>query len=290
MSSENRHTFRLSTGQQLSFRTAGSRTDPPILLLHGFPSSARTFRHVIPELSQAAYLIVPDLPGFGDSDVLSSPSFAAFGKAISELLAHLGVGPRYIYLHDFGAPVGLRIAMEAPEHVLGLFIQNANAHATGQGEGWAATKAFWENPTSENAAAALAHLTHAGTRDQYVAGVPADIADLIPEHTWEEDWRVMQLPGRMETQRALVADYGHYTASFPAVAAFLADHQPPALMIWGRHDTFFELRETLAWMEALPRMEAHILDAGHFVLETHAPIVARLMADFLSRAAASSRQ
>jgi pimeloyl-ACP methyl ester carboxylesterase len=275
--------LRLSNGPELSFLTIGSPAHPSILLLHGFPSSSRTFRYVLPKLSRAAFLIVPDLPGFGESDVLTAPSFPAFGQAIFELLEFLSVGPRYIYLHDFGAPVGFEVAMRAPDQVLGLIIQNANAHDTGQGESWGGTKAFWENPTPENQAKATAHLTYQGTRDQYVANVPADIAKRIPPESWEQDWRVMQLSGRMETQRALIADYGRYSATFPAIATYLAAHQPPALMMWGRHDAFFELKETLSWMEALPRMEAHILDAGHFLLETHAEVATQLMLGFLER-------
>lgn len=276
-----RQRLRLSGGTELSFITAGESSRPPVLLLHGFPSSARTFRDVVPELSQAAYVIAPDLPGFGESDVLPAVSFPAFGQAISELLDHLAIGPRYIYLHDFGAPVGFHVAMQAPEQVLGLIVQNANAHRTGFGPAWAETQAYWSHPTPENEAAATAHLTFEGTRDQYIANVPPDVAARIPPEVWEEDWRVMQLPGRMDTQRALIADYGHYASRFEAIAEYLARWQPPALMLWGRHDAFFDLRETLSWMQALPRMESHVLDAGHFLLETHAATAVSLMLHFV---------
>lgn len=283
MSPASSRRVRLSGGTDLSFITAGEVTSPAVLLLHGFPSSARTFRDVVPELSRSAYVIVPDLPGFGASDVLATPSFPAFGDAISELLDRLEVGPRYIYLHDFGAPVGLHVAMQAPEDVLGLFVQNANAHPTGLGPQWDATKAYWSEPTPENEAAATAHLTAEGTRDQYIADVPPDVAALIPAESWEEDWRVMRLPGRLDTQRALVADYGRYVARFDAIAEYLAVWQPPSLLLWGRHDSFFDLAEVLSWMEALPRMEAHVLDAGHFLLETEAAVAASLMVDFIRR-------
>src|SRR5687767_953173 len=136
-----RQRLRLSGGTELSFITAGEALKPAVLLLHGFPSSAQTFREVVPELSQATYVIAPDLPGFGESDVLPKVSFSAFGQAISELLDRLNIGPRYIYLHDFGAPVGFHIAMQAPERVLGLIVQNANAHRTGLGPQWDATQA-----------------------------------------------------------------------------------------------------------------------------------------------------
>lgn len=283
MRAATRQRLRLSGGTELSFITAGEPSMPAVLLLHGFPSSARTFREVVPRLSRTAYVIVPDLPGYGESDVLPSPSFPAYGRAIAELLDRLGVGQRYLYLHDWGAPVAFHIAMEAPNKVLGLIVQNANAHRTGFGPEWAATEAFWSDPSPENEADATGHLTFEGTRDQYIAGVPEEIAAQIPAESWEEDWRVMNLPGRMATQRALLLDYGNYAASFDAIADYVARRQPPALMIWGRHDAFFDLAETLSWMQALPRMEAHILDAGHFLLETHADVATSLMRDFIAR-------
>jgi pimeloyl-ACP methyl ester carboxylesterase len=278
-----RQRLRLSGDTELSFVAAGDASKPAVLLLHGFPSSARMFRAVVPELSRAAHVIAPDLPGFGESDVLPSASFPAFGRAVSELLDRLAIGPRYVYLHDFGAPVGFHVAMQAPERVLGLVVQNANAHRTGLGPQWGATMAYWSEPSPENEAQATAHLTLEGTRDQYLAGVPPDVAARIPAESWEEDWRVMRLPGRMETQRALIADYAHYVDRFDAIAEYLARWQPPSLMLWGRHDAFFDLAETLSWMRALPRMEAHVLDAGHFLLETHAPVAVSLMLDFIRR-------
>jgi pimeloyl-ACP methyl ester carboxylesterase len=277
-----RQRLRLSGGSELSFITGGDPSSPPVLLLHGFPSSARTFLHVVPELSKVARVIAPDLPGFGESDVLAEPTFAAFGAAITELLERLAIGPRHIYLHDFGAPVGLHIAMQSPENVLGLIVQNANAHRTGLGPQWGATERYWSQPTAANEAAATAHLTLEGTRDQYVAGLPSEVAARIPATTWQEDWRVMNLPGRMATQRALIADYAHHVARFSVIADYLARWQPPSLLLWGRHDAFFDLGETLSWMQALPRMEAHIFDGGHFLLETHASEAAALMVSFIA--------
>ncbi len=283
MHAQTRQRFRLSGGTELSLITAGKATRPAVLLLHGSPSSARMFRDVIPELSQAAYVIAPDLPGFGESDVLPSPSFPAFGQAISELLDGLSIGPRYIYLHDYGAPVGLHIAMHAPERVLGLIIQNGNAHRTGLGAQWEGTQAYWSQPTAENEAAATAHLTFEGTRDTYISGAPPDVVARMSPKVWEEDWRVMNLPGRMDTQRALIRDYGNHVARFDAIAGYLARRQPPALLVWGRHDPFFDLAEVLSWMQDLPRMEAHVLDAGHKLLETHAAAAVPLMLRFIRR-------
>ncbi len=281
MRSATRRRLRLSGGTELSFITAGDASNPALLLLHGFPGSAGYFRDVVPELSEAAYVIAPDLPGFGESDVLPAPSFPAFGQAISELLDRLAVGPRYIYLHDFGAPVGFHIAMQAPERVLGLIVQNANAHQSGLGPPWVPVMAYWSDPNPENEAAATAHLTFEGARNGYLGGMPPDVAARVPAESWEEDWRVMNLPGRMDTQRALVRDYGNYVARFDEIAAYLARWQPPSLMVWVRHDPFFDLAEILSWMRALPRMEAHVLDAGHKLLETHAAAAVPLILDFI---------
>jgi pimeloyl-ACP methyl ester carboxylesterase len=273
--------LRLSSGSELAFVTAGDRSKPAILLLHGTPNSSRMFRDVVPALADVAHVIAPDLPGHGESDPLPEVSFSEMGDAIAELLDRLEIGPRFIYLHDWGAPVGLHVAMQSPDQVLGLIVQNANAHRTGWGPGWAATQAYWAQPTPENEAASTAHLTLAGTRDTYVS--PPDVAARIPAAHWEDDWRVMNRPGHMETQRALIADYGTYAARFDAIAEYLEHRQPPAVMIWGRHDIYFELDETVSWMRALPRMEAHVLDAGHLLLETHAADAVSLMLDFLRR-------
>jgi pimeloyl-ACP methyl ester carboxylesterase len=278
-----RQRLRLSGGTELSFITAGEAFRPAVLLLHGTPNSARMFRELAPVLAQAAYVIAPDLPGCGESDALPAVSFASIGDAVSELLDRLTIGPRFIYLHDWGAPVGLHIAMQAPEQVLGLIIQNANAHRSGWGPGWAASQAYWLQPDAQNEAAATAHLTLEGTRDTYISGVPPDVAGKIPAEHWQEDWRLMNLPGHMETQRALIADYGNYAARFDAIAGYIESRQPPALMVWGRHDIYFELAEVLSWMRALPRMQAHVLDAGHLLLETHAAQAAPLMLDFIRR-------
>jgi pimeloyl-ACP methyl ester carboxylesterase len=280
-----RSSIKLTGGADLSFVTSGDKRLPAVLLIHGFPSSANTFRNIIPVLADVAYVIAPDMPGFGRSDVLRKATFDGYAAALAELLDHLHVGERYVYLQDYGAPVGLRIAMDNPELVRGLIIQNANAHRTGFGPGWKDTLAFWSHPDSENEAAATAHLTLDGIRDQYVAGVPDDVARKISPSVWEEDWRVMSQPGRLAAQRSLIADYSNYVARFDSILDYLRTYQPPALMVWGRHDAFFDLAETLSWMEDLPRMEAHILDGGHFLLETHARPAVTLMKDFIERGA-----
>jgi pimeloyl-ACP methyl ester carboxylesterase len=269
---------------EVAVHLAGDRTKPALLLLHGFPSSSEMFRDVIGPLSRDCFVIAPDLPGFGASEPLDQPSFSRLADRIDATLAQLDVGSFHLYLHDFGAAVGLHLATRAPQKIRSLIVQNANAHESGMGPQWAATRAYWDAPTRAREAEATAHLTFEGTRAQYLAGVPEDIAARVDPRRWEDDWRIMSLPGRLATQRALVLDYRSHVARFGEIAAYLARWKPPALMLWGRHDAFFEIDETLSWMKALPRMEAHILDGPHFLLETHAGECAALMADFLRRA------
>jgi len=280
-STASRSTLKLSGGTDLSFLTAGAAHKPAVVLIHGFPSSANTFRDVIGTLSEVAFVVAPDLPGYGGSDVLSSTTFDNLASAVTELLGFLQVRERFVYLHDFGAPVGFRIAMDQPELVRGLIVQNANAHHTGFGPQWQDTIAYWSQPNPDNEASATGHLTLEGIRDQYIAGVPEELARTISPTVWEEDWRVMSRPGRLAAQRALIKDYASYVAKFEQISGYLRERQPPALMVWGRHDAFFDLAETLSFMQDLPRMEAHILDGGHFLLETHAHAAAKLMRDFI---------
>jgi pimeloyl-ACP methyl ester carboxylesterase len=271
-------------GTSLAVRLAGEPETPAILLLHGSPSSSRSFRDVLGPLAKDCFVIAPDLPGYGDSQPIDRTSFSRFADVIDALLARLGVDSFYVYLHDFGAPVGLHLATRAPDRIRGLVIQNGNAHESGLGPAWAATRAFWEDPSPEREAGAITHLNFEGTRKVYVEGVPADIVARMDPWQWEEDWRIMALPRRFEKERALVLDYRSHVARFGEIAEYLRRRQPRALMLWGRHDIFFDLDETLSWMRALPRMEAHVFDAGHKLLETHSAECAALISAFVARA------
>jgi pimeloyl-ACP methyl ester carboxylesterase len=272
-------------GAEVSARVAGNRERPALLLIHGFPSSSTTFRNVIDGLAEECFVIAPDLPGFGASPPVDGPSFEYFADIIGGLLARIGAGPFHLYLHDYGAAVGLHLATRDPGRIRGLIVQNANAHESGFGPQWSATRAYWDDPTPERAAEATAHLNFEGTRDQYVGGIPRDIAERMDPQVWHEDWRIMSLAGRLDTQRALVLDYRTHVRRFAEISEYLHRWQPPALMLWGRHDVFFELDETLSWMKVLPRMEAHILDGPHFLLETHPMECAALMRAFIRRSA-----
>lgn len=270
-------------GAEVAVRLAGDRGKPALLLIHGFPSSSESFRNVIGSLAEDCFVIAPDLPGFGGSDPVERPSFSSFAERIDGLLAQLGVASIHLYLHDYGAAVGLYLATRAPDRIRSLIVQNANAHESGMGPQWSATRAYWADPAPERETEATAHLTFEGTRDQYIGGVPKDIAGRIAPRLWEEDWRIMSFPGRIEMHRALVLDYRSHFARFGEIADYLDRRQPPALMLWGRHDAFFGIEETLSWMKALPRMEAHILDGPHFLLETHPAECAALMGAFVRR-------
>lgn len=270
-------------GTDMAVRLAGDRHKPAFLLIHGFPSSSASFRNVIDTLALDCFVSAPDLPGFGNSAPLENASFSRFADTLEQLLQRMDVERFHLYLHDYGAAVGLHLATRAPRRIRSLVIQNANAHESGLGEQWSATRTYWKSPTPKHEAAATAHLTFEGTRDQYVSGIPDDIAARIDPLRWEQDWHTMSLPGRLATQRRLVLDYGTHVERFGEIAEYLARWQPPALMLWGRHDVFFDLDETLSWMHALPRMDAHILDGPHFLLETHAAECAALMGDFVRR-------
>jgi len=282
----NHHHLRLSTGTDLAYLVAGDPGLPALLLIHGFPNASGGFRHVMSGLAEVAYVIAPDMPGSGASEPLAEASFDAFVDATVELLDHLGVGRRFLYVHDWGAPVSLGLALQAPEQVLGLIIQNGNAHESGMDPKlWKDARAFWSDPSPDKEEKATRHLyAETFVREQYVSGLPDEVASRIEGAPWKEDWAVLQRPGRLATQKALILDNGRtHVARFGDYARWLKQAQPPALMIWGRHDPYFAIDETLDWMKDLPRMEAHILDGGHLLLETHATQVLPLMTAFVRR-------
>jgi pimeloyl-ACP methyl ester carboxylesterase len=274
-------------GAEMAARLAGDREKPALLLMHGLPNSSEYFRNVIGPLSRDCFVIAPDLPGFGGSEPVNEPSFSRFADMIDVLLSRLGTESLHLYVHDFGANVALHLATRAPRRIRSLIIQNANAHESGMGPQWVPVRAYWADPTPEREAEVTEFLTFEGTRNQYVGGVPEDVAKRINPRLWEEDWRIMSLPGRLETHRALVLDNRTHVARFGDIANYLARWQPAALMLWGRHDIFFELEETLSWMKALPRMEAHILDGPHLLLETNSAECAALMSAFVRRVESS---
>ncbi|TDE96008.1 alpha/beta hydrolase [Occultella glacieicola] len=272
-------------GLEVFYREAGSPDGPAVLLLHGFPSSSHTFHQVMPQVAEVAYVIAPDLPGFGLS---SAPTVDAYdytfenlSRTVERLLDTLGVERFFLYLHDFGAPVGYHLATRSPERVAGLIVQNGNAHAEGLGTQWDAAREYWAEPTDGNRAELGDWLNFAGTRDQYLAGLPDHLRELHPPESWHLDWERMRRPGNIEAQFALFTDYASHVARFDELAAYHSAHQPPALVLWGSRDVYFDLDEVLAYHRALQRVDSHLYDAGHFLLATHAVECAELMRAFV---------
>lgn len=275
-------------GLEVFFREAGDPGDPArptVLLLHGFPSSSHSFREVMGPLAEVAHVVAPDLPGFGLS---SAPTVDEYGYtfenlswAIEGLLGRLGIERFFVYLHDFGAPVGYHLATRAPDRIRGLIVQSGNAHDAGLGDQWDTARAYWADPSDATRARLPDWLNFAGTRDQYLAGLPDDVRELVPPESWHTDWERMARPGNVEAQFALFADYAAHVARFDELARYHRDHQPPALVLWGRHDPYFDVDEVLAYHRALDRMEAHVYDGGHLLLETHAPECTERMRAFV---------
>ncbi|MGF1623743.1 MAG: alpha/beta fold hydrolase [Alphaproteobacteria bacterium] len=267
----------------LFYREAGQHDAPGVLLLHGQPCSSYGFRHVISPLAEVARVVAPDLPGFGFTEAPDDYeyTFQAMAKTIDALTRQIGLERFFLYIHDFGAPVAYDLAIARPDRVLGLIIQNGNAHEEGFGPVWDASKAYWADPTPENRARLPEWLNFEGVRHTYVGDIPDRLkAGMAPEG-WHLDWERMSRPGRVEIQFRIFEDYGRYITRFPDISAYHRDHQPPALLLWGRHDPYFEIDEVLAYARELDRLDMHIYDGAHLLLETHHQECAALMREFI---------
>lgn len=281
-----RHRYAEVAGNRLHYREAGSAAAPvSLVLLHGFPSSSHMFRHVMEPLAETgARVLAPDLPGFGLSSVPGPGveyGFAWLADVVEEWLRGLGVGRKILYLHDYGAPVGYHLAMRDPSSVRGLIVQNGNAHEEGLGEQWDASRAYWADPSEENRAAIESWLHYEGTRHQYLWDLPERIAELVPPETWELDWRAISRD--LDAHWRLFTDYRSHVARFDAIRDYHREHRPETLIVWGVHDPYFDLDEIFAYHRNLPTAESHLLDAGHYLLETHSRECADLMRPFVSR-------
>jgi pimeloyl-ACP methyl ester carboxylesterase len=277
-------------GVKLFYREAGRRDAPGVLLLHGQPSSSYSFRDVISPLAEVARVVAPDLPGFGFTEAPEDYpyTFEAMAKTIDALTRKIGLERFFLYVHDFGAPVAYYLALARPDRVLGLIIQNGNAHQEGLGPTWDASKAYWADPTPENRAKLPEWLDFEGVRHTYVGDIPDRLELLFPPEGWHLDWERMRRPGLVEIQFRIFADYGRYVARFPEISAYHREHQPPALMLWGRHDPYFEIDEVLAYARELDRLDMHIYDAAHLLLETHHQECGALMCAFILNAQSST--
>lgn len=274
-------------GLRLFYREAGPRDAPVLLLLHGFPSSSHMFRHLIPALSDRYRVIAPDYPGFGYSAFPAREhyaySFAAYAQLMKRFTEQLGVQRYALYIQDYGAPIGLRLALLAPERVSALIVQNGNAYAEGLSAGWDPLKAYWREPSAVNREKLRGWLDDEGIRQQYIAGLaPEQIESLSPD-TWTLDRVLLARPGNVDVQLDLFGDYRSNVELYPQFQAYFRKHHPPTLIVWGRRDPFFTLAGAQAYQRDLPEAELHLLDAGHFALETQGAQIAVLMHEFLAR-------
>ncbi len=274
-------------GVDIFYREAGPRDAPAILLLHGFPSSSHMFRNLIPALADRWRVVAPDYPGFGFSGYPARDayhySFASFAATMAKFTDAVGLGRYAIYIQDYGAPVGLRLALLQPDRVGAVVAQNGNAYEQGLSGGWEPIKAYWRNPSAENRNLMRGWLDAPGVRLQYVAGVPDEQIELFSPESWTLDWTLLGRPGNIDLQLDLFYNYRTNVELYPAFHAFFRQRRPAMLIPWGRFDPFFTVAGAQAYLGDLPDAELHLLDAGHFALESHGGTIAALTRDFLAR-------
>ncbi|KPB76144.1 Alpha/beta fold family hydrolase [Pseudomonas syringae pv. apii] len=270
---------------EVFYREVGRKDAPVLLLLHGFPTSSHMFRTLMPLLATQYRLIAPDLPGFGNTKAPPRGqfeySFENLYKVIEGFTEALQLSQYALYIFDYGAPTGLRLAAANPEKVTAIITQNGNAYLEGFSDQWDPWQAYWRDPSAANREACRPSLSPETIRDwQY--GTGADPEKLAPDG-YNLDILYMARPGVEEIQLDLILDYRSNVAAYPAFQAYLRKHQPPLLAVWGRHDPAFIPPGAQAYLRDVPNAEVHLLDAGHFTLETHAPEVADYIREFLSR-------
>jgi pimeloyl-ACP methyl ester carboxylesterase len=273
---------------EVFYRQAGSIDAPVILLLHGFPTAGHMFRDLIPLLAGRYRVIAPDLPGFGNTKVPPRGefdyTFDNLARVIDTFIETMKLDRYALYIFDYGAPTGLRIALKHPERVSAIISQNGNAYLEGLSDAWGPWQTYWREPTVEHREACRESLAPATIRDwQYLSG--ADPSRMSPDG-YTLDIAYMARPGADEIQLDLILDYRSNVALYPAFQAYFRDKQPPFLAVWGKNDPAFVPAGALAYQRDLPRAEVHLLDTGHFALETHAADIADIMLDFLDRTVA----
>jgi pimeloyl-ACP methyl ester carboxylesterase len=269
-------------GTKIFYREAGQTEAPALLLLHGFPTSSHMFRDLMPLLAKRYHIVAPDLPGFGRSDIPSGISFAKIADTIGRFTEVAGLHRFAIYIFDYGAPVGLRLALRYPERIMAIISQNGNAYDEGLSEGWKPIRAYWKEPSQANRDALRALLTPETTYWQYTHGV-RDVAAVSPDGYSLDDF-YMTRPGAHEAQLDLLGDYASNVALYPEFQAYFRKHQPPVLAVWGRNDPFFLPAGAEAYGRDLPAAKVRFYDTGHFALETHAPEIASAITAFLDGA------
>jgi pimeloyl-ACP methyl ester carboxylesterase len=267
------------------YREAGNPAAPTLLLLHGFPTSSHMFRDLIPLLADRFHLVAPDLPGFGHTTLPSRDkftyTFANLAKIIGRFTEVIGLDSFALYIFDYGAPTGLRIALANPDRITSIISQNGNAYEEGLSDGWNPIQRYWRDPTDANRRALRDLLTPESIRWQYTHGVP-DPSLVAPDGS-DLDSYYMTRPGADEAQLDLFLDYASNVALYPDFQAYFRKHRPPFLAVWGRNDPFFLPAGAEAYKRDLPDATIQFFDAGHFALETHAPKIAEAIGEFFMK-------
>lgn len=272
-------------GVKVFYREAGRSNAPKLLLLHGFPSSSHMFRDLIPLLAERFHIVAPDLPGFGQSDMPARSAFAYtfdnIANVIEGFTEQIGFDRFAMYVFDYGAPTGFRLALRHPERITAIISQNGNAYEEGLSDGWNPIRAYWQDPSQANREALRSMLTHESTKWQYTHGVP-DTSSVSPDG-YSLDEFYLNRPGADEIQLDLFGDYRNNVALYPAFQQYFRTHQPRFLAVWGKNDPFFLPPGAEAFKRDIPNAEVRFFDTGHFALETHAAEIAAAIAGFLVR-------
>jgi pimeloyl-ACP methyl ester carboxylesterase len=270
-------------GLKVFYREAGVADAPALLLLHGFPSASHMFRDLIPLLADRFHIVAPDLPGFGQSDMPARSKFAyTFGHVadvIDRFTEVVGLKRFAVYVFDYGAPTGFRIAVKHPDRIAAIISQNGNAYEEGLSEGWNPIRAYWQEPSQANRDALRTFLTPETTRWQYTHGV-ADETTVAPDGLSLDNFYLAR-PGADEVQLDLFGDYKSNVALYPTFQKYFRTHKPPLLAVWGRNDPFFLPPGAEAFKRDIPGAVVRFFDTGHFALETHASEIAVAIRGFL---------
>ncbi|HEY7114391.1 MAG TPA: alpha/beta hydrolase [Thermoanaerobaculia bacterium] len=270
-------------GLSIFCREAGPKDAPAILLLHGLPSSSRMFEPLFARLSDRYHLVAPDYPGFGHSDWPDAKAFAYTFDHIAEIMNRfteaLGISRYALYMQDYGGPVGFRMALAHPDRIVALIVQDAVAHDTGLGANWKTRRAFWADRAANEAALRKNLLSLQTTRTRHVGGDP-NVERYDPD-LWTDEFAFLAQPGQADIQSDLFYDYRTNVASYAKWQAWMREKQPRLLVIWGKYDQSFELSEPEAYRKDVPKAEVHVLEAGHFALDTAADEIAELVRRFL---------
>ena len=280
-------TYRTASvdGLKVFYREAGDPQAPVVLLLHGFPTSSHMFRELIPALADRYHVVAPDLPGFGYTEAPDRAtfkySFDHLAQVVDRFTEVLGLRRYAIYVFDYGAPIGFRLALRHPERITAVISQNGNAYLEGLSEGFNPIQAYWKDPSPENRAALRAFLTPQTTQWQYTHGAPA--LERVSPDTWTLDSALLARPGNDEIQLDLFGDYQSNIALYAKFQDYLRTRRPPLLAVWGKNDPFFLPPGAQAFKRDQPDAEIHLLDAGHFALESQGPQIAGIIRDFLAR-------